>query len=165
MWEQKETTVEPSKPTVSDQLGGVGMVVLETQLELFPAIYYYVKNHYTHPSLVLTPDSIETISIALRTDSELLNDCISFMDNLHLLSKITTGDVNGFKDVFIDILQTTRVFKRAELCINANDLDYYMYSNYEDLHDFLVNNSLIFCIYIYATLRMMFSFDIAETEG
>lgn len=165
MWNNKQEPVEPVKPTVSDQLGGVGMVVLETQLELFPSIYYYIKNHYTHPSLVLTPDSIETISIALRTDSELLNDCISFMDNLHLLSKITTGDVSAFKDAFIDILQTTRVFKQPDLCINANDLDYYMYGSYEDLHNFLVNNSLIFCIYIYATLRTMFSFDIVEAEG
>lgn len=165
MWSQKETPIEVTKPTIRDHLSGSGMLVLETQLELFPSIYYFIKNTYTHPSLVLTPDSIETISIALRTDSGLLNDCISFMDSLHLLSSISTGDVSAFTNTFVDLLQTTRVFKRAELCINANDLDYYMYSSEEDLNNFLTNNSLIFSIYIYATLRTMFSFDIVETEG
>ena len=132
------------------------LVLLETQIDNFPAIKGFLKEKGLNQTTLFLPQTLKGLAEEITHRNDLMIECLNYLDIVKIYSLTTYDDSERFTDTVIDIVTTNRAIMETKLVINISAIDDFIFSSKEDMQKFLFNNKFLIALYIFSMINTIF---------
>lgn len=129
---------------------------LYQQLDNFYSLKGFVTSKNIRPSIVFLPQTIKQLDNELSTRTELLLDCIDFLDIIKIYSLLLYSDENYFTDKVTNLIVDTRTVNNISYVLSKDSLDDFIFKSREEAIEFIENNKSLLAIYLCSLVLLIF---------
>ena len=109
------------------------------------------------PATLFLPQTLKSLDDEILINKNLIIDSINYLDMVRLMSFSIYRDPNVFVNVLLSNIVESRTVSTSSHCLAENAVDDFLYSEKEDLYNFVYDNKVILAIYIYSIVSVIFT--------
>lgn len=132
------------------------LVLLEQQIENFPAIKGFMIEKGLGPTTLFLPQTLKGLAEEITHRNDLMIECFTYLDLVKIYSLTTYNDSELFTNTIMDIVTNNRITTIAKLVINTEAVDDFIFTSKEDMYNFLINNKFLISMYIFSMINKIF---------
>lgn len=130
------------------------VAMIGDQLDQYPTLINLIKIRSIASSSVFLPQTLRVIDHELSQNTELIYECISFLDMVNLCSFLCYGDRSLFVTNMIESIVYSRTVNKVDTVLAKDNMDDFLFTTREDLEGFIDSNKPVLAIYIYSLLYL-----------
>lgn len=150
------TNTADSEESIETDSDNTILEYIYQQIDNFEVLKGFVISKDIRPSTIFLPQVIKQIDNELSLRTDLLLDCIDFLDIVKIYSLLLYSDEKYFTSKVIKIIVENRTVNNTRYMISKESIDDFIFKSKDEAIEFMENNKALLSIYICSLVLLIF---------